>query len=832
MSRIDCEVQTMNKLFLLCNSHIDPVWLWEWQEGATATIATFRSAADICEEFDGFVFCHNEALLYQWTEEYDPALFARIQRLVKIGKWNIMGGWYLQPDCNIPSGESILRQIISGQKYFNEKFGVRPRVAINFDTFGHSRGMVQILSQCGYRGYVYMRPEKHRMTLPATSFLWKGYDGSSIVCNRLAHGSYANYAGGAVEWAQETVRDHSDDKIGMFAWGIGNHGGGPSRIDLNQLNAWMAEQKDLEIRHATAEEFFDALEAEGVDCAEVAEDLRPVFIGCYASQSRVKRLHRKLENELYSAEKMATVASSMGLMTYPTVELKEAEKDMMLNEFHDTLPGTTIESGAKAAEQSLSHGLEIAARVKMRAFMALLAGQPKAKPEWVPIFIYNPHPYPVSGVFACEFMPAQHQNWEDDLQYKVTVYHDGKEIATQQEKAEYNMNLDWRQKVSLCATLEPFAMNRFDCEVTYKPAEPVAAKLPTEDIHFANDRMEITINYKTGLVDAYRIDGVDYLQPGSFATKLFKDNADPWDMLKYRYDEVIGQFETVPEKTGHANAIVLDTPEISIPAVRIIEDGAVRTIVEAEFSYGNSRLIQTYFLPKSGTSFEVEQRIYWNETDTMAKLQIPCAMKGTYIGQNMFGRGKLPQNGDETVSQKWCGIFAPQKSLTVSNTGTYGSHASEDTMYLSLLRAPGYAAHPIAGRPLVREDRFVPRADQGEHIFSFVICGSDTVQRQALIEQEALIHNEAPFVINAFPGGEGENPGSFLSVSDKRIILTAMNCDETGKVNLRLFNSSQESCSAEIAIPSMNIYQQITLPGSRFQTYLADNGCLMEIEPI
>ena len=822
----------MNKLFLLCNSHIDPVWLWEWQEGATATIATFRSAADICEEFDGFVFCHNEALLYQWTEEYDPALFARIQKLVKAGKWHIMGGWYLQPDCNIPSGESILRQIISGRKYFDEKFEAHPTVAVNFDTFGHSRGMVQILSQCGYTGYVYMRPEKKRMTLPATSFTWKGYDGSSVICNRLAHGSYANYAGEAVDWAEETVRDYSEDKIGMFAWGVGNHGGGPSRIDLTQFNAWMAEQKDMEIRHATPEEFFAALEEEGVVCPEVAEDLRPVFIGCYTSQTRVKNLHRKLENELYSAEKMAAAASSLGLMEYPAGELGEAEKDMMLNEFHDTLPGTTIESGAKAAEQSLAHGIEIAARVKMRAFMALLAGQPKAKPEWVPIFVYNPHPHPVSGVFDCEIMPAQHQNWKDDVQYKVTVYRDGAEIPSQQEKAEYNMNLDWRQKVSFYATLEPFAMNRFDCEVTYMPVQSTESKLPRKDIHFVNDRMEVVINHKTGLVDAYRVDGVDYLKPGSFATQLFKDNPDPWNMSTYRYDTVIGQFETVPDRMGHAHDIIPDTPEIPIPAVRIIEDGVIRMIVEAEFCYGNSKLIQTYRLPRTGTSFEVEQRIYWNEADTMAKLKIPCAMRGQYVGQNMFGRGNLPQDGSETVSQKWCGIFGKEKALTVTNKTTYGSHASEDTMYLSLLRAPGYAAHPVGDRPLIREDRFIPRIDQGEHVFSFTVCGSDVSQRQNLIEQESLIHNEAPFVINAFPGGYGEKHGSFITVSDARMILSAMNHNENGDLVLRLFNSVSEPCSAQIKIPAMNICQQITLPGSRFQTYVARDGYLVAVNPV
>ena len=109
-------------LYLICNAHLDPVWLWNMEEGISAALSTFHTAADFCENYDGFVFNHNEALLYQWIEEYDLPLFERIQKLVKAGKWHIMGGWYLQPDCNMPSGESFVRQIRSGQEYFREKF--------------------------------------------------------------------------------------------------------------------------------------------------------------------------------------------------------------------------------------------------------------------------------------------------------------------------------------------------------------------------------------------------------------------------------------------------------------------------------------------------------------------------------------------------------------------------------------------------------------------------------------------------------------------------------------------------------------------------------------
>lgn len=130
----------MKDLHLICNAHIDPVWLWDMEEGISAAISTFRMAAVFCEEYDGLVFNHNEVVVYKWIEEMEPELFARIQELVRKGKWHIMGGWYLQPDCNMPGGESFIRQMEAGREYFREKFGKQPTTAINFDPFGHSRG--------------------------------------------------------------------------------------------------------------------------------------------------------------------------------------------------------------------------------------------------------------------------------------------------------------------------------------------------------------------------------------------------------------------------------------------------------------------------------------------------------------------------------------------------------------------------------------------------------------------------------------------------------------------------------------------------------------------
>ena len=149
----------MKKLHLICNSHIDTIWQWEWAEGMSATLSTFQSAANLMEKHD-YIFCHGESSIYEYTEKYAPELFRKIQQLVKENKWHVSGGWYLQPDCLLGHGESYIRQIRAGMGFFRSRFGEDnlPKTAVCFDAFGHSRGLVQIVKKCGQENYIFMRP--------------------------------------------------------------------------------------------------------------------------------------------------------------------------------------------------------------------------------------------------------------------------------------------------------------------------------------------------------------------------------------------------------------------------------------------------------------------------------------------------------------------------------------------------------------------------------------------------------------------------------------------------------------------------------------------------
>ena len=190
--------------------------------GLLRSIVHFRNAVQILQENSDLVFNHNEAILYQWIQKYDPALFREIQLLVRKGRWAICGGWFLQPDLNLPGTESLIRQIIHGKNYFKEFFDVEPQVACNFDSFGHSGGLPQILKAAGYKMYVHMRPQQADLSIPTEFYRWQGIDGSEIPAYRIAVGLYHTEFGNLEqrlrEGAEFALKQNRD--IGLF-WGIG-----------------------------------------------------------------------------------------------------------------------------------------------------------------------------------------------------------------------------------------------------------------------------------------------------------------------------------------------------------------------------------------------------------------------------------------------------------------------------------------------------------------------------------------------------------------------------------------------------------------------------------
>ncbi len=790
----------MKELHLICNAHLDPVWQWDWNEGATAALATFYAACEIADEYD-YIFCHNEALLYEYVETYDPALFERVKSLVKAGKWHIMGGWYVQPDCNIPSGEGFVRQIESGLSYFKEKFGIIPTAAVNFDSFGHTQGLVQILSKCGYSGYICCRPMPAFMELPANYIEWKGFDGSSVKAARFDDLTiYTNDLGDAVNAVKRKMQpwDREGEEIAFALWGVGNHGGGASRKDLSELAVFMEEQKEagVHVFHSTPEAFFAASNP-----SAVWEDaLQPCFVKCYTSIARLKRRYAELENKLLTTEKICAYADAEGVYDYNFEAFDDAQKRMAMVQFHDVLSGTCIIEGEKSSMQKMDYALELLDKEFTKAFMGLCRDYDKAVPLEYPIFVYNPTPYAEESIFTGDFFLME-GICSDTEGYEFTVKRDGVEVPFQIVKESSCINLDRSKRLAIKATLNPLSVTRFDVEVR-RGKKRILDRTPQNEFVLGQGTKAM-LDPVDGTLTSLAADGKEYLKGGAFAPVVYDDNADPWGW----------HMRTVGKNY---------TPAACTTPLRVVERGDLLTTVESLYTTGKSDVRVAYTLYQDFDYIDVTVNAYWNDAGKGLKLAIPVAEIGAFIGQTAFGtQTYIPSL--EQCAQRFVGIKMGDKVLTVFKDGTYGCSLEDGVLYLDLLNGSVYCAHPVDQLPIIDEQRFNKYIDLGRHEFTFRLEICD----EADLDAKATAFTQKPYALNFYPHGNGtrrETPA--VTLSDETVTLSCFRKTNADTYMVRLYNSvnGDKTCTCTV------FGKEIALSFGKYEvkTLLYKNGELTE----
>ena len=788
----------MKELHLICNAHLDPVWQWDWNEGVTAALATFYSAAELADEYD-YIFCHNEALLYEFIEEHDPKLFARIQELVKKGKWHIMGGWYVQPDCNVPSGEGFVRQMETGLKYFKEKFDYRPTVALNFDSFGHTQGLVQILKKCGFNGYLFCRPMKGHLDLPAMHFNWIGFDGSSVKAVRCEDDTiYCSALGQAVNDIKRKMQPWANEDVGVALWGIGNHGGGPSRKDLSEIQAFQAEmaKEGVKILHSTPEAFIDALETK----EDYNEALQPILVKCYASDSRIKQKYAELENKLLMAEKICAIAQKELGVSYPLELFAEAQKAMVAIQFHDILSGTSVRVGEESSLQRADYAMELLDKAFTKAFMALMNEYERCAPNTYPLVAFNPHPYEFDGVIEGEILMLDPLPSDGENGYSYIITKDGEPIKYQIVKEDSNINFDRRKRIALQAKLAPLSVTKFD--VAYKIEKKHIFDREPQAV-FTEEKVRAEFDCASGCLSSYEIDGKEYLKGKAFVPVMFDDNEDPWgwDMItvgtNYR--------EMQPKIVG-----------------RIVERGTLYTKVENVYELGRSEVCLWYTIYKAHPYIDVDVRVTWNDDGKGLKLAIPFAGKGKFIGQTSFGTQTYSFDKEE-CAQKFCGIDDGKNVLGVYANYIGGCSVENDVLYVTLFNGSVYCAHPIGNMPIVDDKRCNDYLEKGRHSFKFRLA----LAKRDELERNAMEFTQRPYVLNAYPHGEGRREReAFVSLTNDKIVITSMRMVADNVYAVRVFNNYTESVACSCRVASQTI--DLQFGAYEVKTLLLENGKLIE----
>ncbi|CAG0926686.1 hypothetical protein PLCT1_00116, partial [Planctomycetaceae bacterium] len=606
--------------------HLDPVWQWRWDEGAAEAVTTFGIAARLLREFPEFVFNHNEAILYRWVEELDPMLFAEIRTLVHDGRWCIAGGWDLQPDVNMPGTEALIRHIAEGRRFFQDSFGVTPSVAYNFDSFGHSGGLPQLLLQAGYRMYVHMRPEEKDLPIGSDLYRWRGVDGSEIPVYRIPFAAYNTYPGKTVERimaaAEIALREQRDTPV---FWGMGDHGGGAARAELEAIRALIGREHRVKIVHSSLERFLETV-ADRIPSAPLREgDINRVFTGCYTSMARLKRRMQRNLAELLQTEGMRTASWWLKGQPYPAEQLTDAWRDHLFNDFHDILPGSSIEIAEHDALDLYGRSSETHRRLRLGAISAFSQGTPL--PLQIPLTVLNANPAAPLVPVECEYMIDHMPRWEGSWHARLFTT-DGLEVPAQEEQAEMLLLADqWRRKISFTPTLPHVGVAHLHIEMhegPYRPA-PAAPAIPH------------TIDATTGRITSLAAGRCSNILRGDLLRALvMNDDADSWGMEKWNYQDVVGEF----------------TPEPG--SLRLAESGAIRTIHESHARYGTSTLTVRTIAYAHHPFIEFRIRVVWNEERKRLKLSFPTSLAAPEVLCEVpAGAIRRPADGEEYTHGRW-----------------------------------------------------------------------------------------------------------------------------------------------------------------------------------
>lgn len=769
-------------LHMIGNAHIDPVWLWQWQEGFQEVKATFRSVLDRMNEFVDFIFTSSSAQYYEWIEEHDPAMFDEIRARVQEGRWVIVGGWWVQPDCNIPSGESFARQALYSQRYFKAKFGVTATVGYCVDSFGHNAMLPQLLQKSGMEAYVFMRPQPHEKGLPAPVFWWEADNGSRVLTARIPF----EYAMWGKHFEQHIRRCAAEIKAPLNAlicfYGVGNHGGGPTQENIETIRALNHCDDVPQLVFSSPDQFFASIDAQKNDLPVIHDELQYHARGCYSAHSGIKRWNRLAENRLLAAEKFSAIADRRHGTRRQTTQdaLTRAWKNVLFNQFHDILAGTCIQPAYDDAHNAYGEAMTIADRVLNDAVQTL-AWQIRIEPEaeMKPIVVFNPNTWRVKTNVELEVGGLR-----DDH-----VLLDDADRRTPLQRIQSHAAVGGRHRIAFIADLPSLGYRVYRLVARANERNTDTAVLSNEYV-LENQRWQIQFDPTTGYLKR--------LFDKKFQTQVFHgdaampvvidDPSDTWAHDVSAFNRVIGAFKA--------------------QSVRLVERGPVKSVMRVISTYGASRLVQEFAIYRDLDQIDVHITVDWHEQFKMLKLRFPLNLhlaKATF--EIPYGHIQRAASGAEEPYQAWLDVTGATRDsnrlygLSILNDGKYSADVNGADIGFTVLRSPIYAHHT----PLpVDENKWYAFIDQGMQKFNYALLPHDASWESADTVRRAAELNQRPItLIETFhPNGRLPQSDSFIGVEPDTIVVSVVKrAEDNDDLIVRAYETSKHATHATICLP-------------------------------
>lgn len=673
------------QIFLLGHAHLDLAWLWPVSETWEAAERTFTSVLQLQEEFPQLTFGHSTPALYAWLEEHQPHLFAAIQNRVREGRWEIIAGLWVEPEFNLVSGESIIRQVLYGQRYVRDRFGVLNRVAWLPDSFGFCWQLPQIF-KLGKIDYFVTQKLRWNDTneFPHEVFWWQGLDGTqilSLMSVPIGEGiDLVTLTGYAMAAKEKTGKAQV---LGLP--GVGDHGGGPSR-DMLEIGKRSLDSRFFpRLQFTTAHSYLDRL-AQEKDYPIWTDELYLEFHrGCYTSHADQKYYNRRCERLLYQAELWSSCASLLADYEYPQSRLEQAWKAVLFNQFHDILPGSSIPEVFQEANHTWKRVIETTEEIMQQALEAIATQIVLPEPPQFPaqpMLIFNPLNWSRSEVVSVAlpdgFLSAQ--VWDTE----------GKELSSQ---VEGNSIYFW------VPDLPSVGYQLVWLVPSSKPVDSV--QCPPQFI-LENDALRVEIDPQTGdiLELRDRPNHRSLLKGLGNQLQGFGDRGQYWDA-----------WNIDPEYETHS------LPPTELDSITWIAYGELVKTIQVVRRLGDSTLTQNYTVLAHENQLRITSHVDWQDRHTLLKVGFPLQLRADVITYEIpcgaIRRSTRFQTQEEQAKWEvpalnWADLTDEEQEYGVSLLTDYksGYDPHPDRLRLSLLRGSTWPD---------------PEADFGEHEFKYAL---------------------------------------------------------------------------------------------------------------
>ena len=785
------------------NSHIDAAWLWPWTETVDAVKRTFSTALQLMNEYPDYTFTQSAAQYHAWLAEKYPQMNDEIKQRVKEGRWEIVGGMWVEPDLNMPDGETQVRSLLVGKRWFKKAYGVDVRIGWNPDSFGYTWQLPQIYKKSGMGYFVTQKMTWNDTNqLPFKLFWWESPDGSKVLTyfpNDYANGNLnpVRLAYGLSVAAQRAPG--MTEMMDLF--GIGDHGGGPTRAVLDEGLHWMQPDKVVpKTQFGTAQSYFTGIERKLAadspqwDYASIAKGYKPpatppqgqVAIptwkselyfeyhrGVMTTQANHKRNMRESEEWAINAEKFASLAWVQG-DRYPADEFTEAWKKITFNDFHDLAAGSGIGTIYKEAQQDYDQVRWATNEISQKALKTLAAEVNTNVPGGLAVLVFNPLAWERSGLVIVDVqMPSPVSGGVTVLDAANRVV--PSEVLKRDARANsYQLLINAKDVPSL----------GYKVLHVVSGSKPYVSDLKAEGLTLENSILKVTVDKHTGCI-----------------TSLY-DKKTKFESLAY--DACGNQLQTFKDLPKEYDAWNVDpgtfdhmTPIENVNSVELVQRGPLRGVIRVTRTWQSSKFVQDITLVEGSDQVDIVNDIDWHETHVLLKAAFPLAATSPMATYEVpYGSIERPTTRNNSWEQaqfevpvlRWADLGDGHHGFSLLNESKYGYDDKNNVLRITLLRSPTWPD---------------PDADRGHHHFSYALYPHAGDWKQALTVWCGYEYN---YKLQAMQVEEhtGSLPAehSYITLKPNNVMLTAVKkAEDADGLIFRFYEWAGKSGNLELHVP-------------------------------